>query len=69
MKAMLVFQLPEDQNEFDHASKGSEAISCLNAIDRLIHDTLKYDEKITEVERTLLEKVRDELPRWLWDLE
>jgi len=61
MKAVLEFDLPEDQGEFDAARLGREALSTLWEIDQRCRSLLKHGEP-TDEERTLAEEIRAMIP-------
>jgi hypothetical protein len=42
MKAILEFNLPEDQEQFDIVLKASSTINALNEYTEWLRDTLKY---------------------------
>lgn len=59
MKATLEFNMPEDQINFKHATKGFDYYLALNDIDNYIRNYLKYDEnKTIDSSVTLLESIR-----------
>jgi len=57
MKAILEFNLPEDKEEFDAASKGMEWALLVLHIDQFIRNKIKYEQDRDEV----LQLVRNEL--------
>ena len=57
MKAVLEFDLPDDQGEFDAARLGREALSTLWEIDQRCRSLLKHGEPTPE-QRTLAEEIR-----------
>ena len=59
MKATLVFNLPEEQYEFDVATEAHTALSILSELREHIRSRLKYGEDVTEQEAAALEKVRE----------
>jgi len=63
MKAILEFNLPEEQCEFDSATKGSDAISCLCEIRELFRRRVKYAELSDDVYKEC-EKMYEEF----WDI-
>ena len=60
MKAILEFNLPEDQNEFEYATKGSEMFLILWDIKQEYRKLMKYHD-LTEVEYKLIEDLNDKL--------
>ena len=63
MKAILEFELPEDKEEFDAASKGMDWAIVAWDIDQYIRNRLKYQiEKLdTSSAKEELESLREEL--------
>jgi hypothetical protein len=57
MKAILEFDLPDDQDEYDAARLGREALSTLWEIDQRCRSLLKHGEP-TDEERGLAEEIR-----------
>lgn len=60
MKAILEFNLPEDNDEFEMASHASSYRSVIFDIDAYLRSRLKYEEHSEEVHQTL-QAVRDKL--------
>ena len=60
MKAILEFNLPEDKEEFDAASKGMDWAFVAWDIDQLLRNKLKYG-KLLPNTRAELEEIRDTL--------
>lgn len=60
MKAILEFNLPEDQNEFEYATKGSEMFLILWNVKQEYRKLMKYHD-LTEVEYKLIEDLNDKL--------
>ena len=58
MKAKLIFNLPEDQTEFDFAIQGSNMYSALWDISQELRTLYKYEE-LDEKEWKMVEKIRD----------
>lgn len=63
MKAVLEFNLPEDQDDFDTATNGWKYRSVLCDIDNFLRSKLKYEE-LPPGEDIAFEKARTEL----WNL-
>ena len=60
MKATLEFNLPEDQNEFEYATKGSEMFVILWELKEEYRKLMKYH-NLTETEYKLIEDLNDKL--------
>ena len=58
MKAVLKFNLPEDQAEFDFAVQGSKMYSALWDISQELRTLWKYEE-LSEEEWKIVERIRD----------
>jgi hypothetical protein len=61
MKAILEFNLPEDQPEFNTAIKGGDWKHVCWQMDQLLRGHIKLNEDLKEDEVKMLEYVRDEL--------
>lgn len=61
VKAILEFNLPEDQNEFDMALKGSDWHNMVWDLDNYLRTEIKYNLHLNDVQTTELQKVRDKL--------
>ncbi len=57
MKAILEFNLPEDKEEFDAASKGMDWALLVLHIDQFIRNKIKYEQDREDI----LQLVRNEL--------
>ena len=55
MKAILEFNLPEDQPEFNNAIKGGDWKHVCWQMDQLLRKHLKYDDDLSEDARGILE--------------
>ena len=66
MKAILEFNLPEDKEEFDAASKGMDWALVAWDMDQLLRDKLKYGDLLPNT-RAELEEIRDTLNEMLAD--
>ncbi len=64
MKSILEFNLPEDKEEFDAASKGMDWALIAYEIDELLRKKLKY-EKLLPNTRETLEELRETFNTWL----
>ena len=60
MKGILEFNLPEDQSDFDVASKGMSWRNVVWEIDQHMRDVIKY-QPITDEQSTLLQGIKTEL--------
>jgi len=60
MKAILEFNLPEDQPEFNNAIKGGGWKHVCWEMDQYLRKELKYNDDRSFEELNLLQKVRDE---------
>ena len=58
MKAILEFNLPDDQNEFDLAIQGSKMYLALWDISQELRTLWKYEE-LNEDEWNMVERIRD----------
>jgi hypothetical protein len=67
MKAILRFDLPEDQSDFDAARLGRTALSALWDIDNFCRSRLKHGEPSEEAEAILL-AIRAMIPYELLDV-
>ena len=65
MKAILEFNLPEDQPEFNTAIKGSDWKHVCWEMDQLLRKHLKYDDDLKEDEVKMLQYVRDEFWKFM----
>lgn len=59
-KATLTFNLPEEQEEFNMASKASSAYIALHEYDQYLRARLKYEE-LPEAVNAALQEARDKL--------
>ena len=66
MKAILEFNLPEDKEEFDAASRGMDWALIVWDIDQLLRKKLKYEEHVRDTRNTL-EELRKTLNDMLAD--
>lgn len=60
-KAILEFELPEDQGDFDAAIYGREAISVLWDIDQRLRGLLKHGEP-TKEQAEMAKEIRELIP-------
>ena len=60
MKAILEFELPGDQEDFDMAQNGWKYLSVLREFDTWLRARLKHEE-LDGYERETYETIRDEL--------
>jgi hypothetical protein len=61
MKATLEFDLPDDQIDFDFATKGQKYYSTLWEMDQWLRSQIKYNEKLTDEQHDTYEACRDQL--------
>ena len=61
MKAILEFNLPEDQPEFNNALKGGDWKHVCWEIDQYLRKEIKYNDDNSDYKIRVLEKVREEL--------
>ena len=66
MKAILEFNLPEDKEEFDVASKGMDWALVAWDIDQLLRNKLKYGELFPNT-REVLEEIKETLNEMITD--
>jgi hypothetical protein len=59
MKAILKFNLPEEQPEFDLAVNGNKWSFVAWKIDQELRSKIKYSESITEEQRDIYQEVRN----------
>jgi hypothetical protein len=61
MKAILEFDLPEDDYEYRSAINGSSWRSVSLRMDEFLRQNIKYRQDLTEQERMVYESIRKEL--------
>jgi hypothetical protein len=61
MKAILEFDLPEDQSEFDLANKGSKYYCVLWEMDQWYRSQLKYNDALSDEQYKIYEESREQL--------
>jgi len=61
MEAILKFNLPEEQTEFDNAVNGWKWSVVVWELDQHLRSQLKYNDKLTEEQYDALQEVRDKL--------
>jgi len=61
MKATLEFNLPEDQDEFNFSTRGSNYYIILWDIDQWLRSKMKHDDTLTDGQYEAYEKTREEL--------
>ena len=66
MKAILEFNLPEDEEQFNAANKGMDWALVVWDINQLLRDKLKYGNLLPNT-RAELEEIRDTLNEMLTD--
>ena len=60
MKAILEFQLPEDQPEFNTAIKGSDWKHVCWEMEQYLRKEIKYNDSLSEEQLRVYEGVREE---------
>ena len=73
-KGKLIFDLPEEQDEFEQAYNGPKWRSMVQQLDNRLRDELKYNESLTidrreayEHARQMIQRGLDENNLQLWD--
>lgn len=61
MKAILEFDLPDDQYEFDFANKGGKYYSVLWDMDQWYRSKIKYDGTLSDEQYKIYEESREHL--------
>jgi hypothetical protein len=64
MKSTLVFNLPEDREEFEHAIKAIQYLSIIDEMDNYLRGKIKYGE-LPEAQENIYQEIRDKL----WELK
>ena len=67
MKAILEFNLPEDKEEFDAASKGMDWALLAWDIDQLLRNKLKHEPGLVTSELMQIEEIREKFNAMLVD--
>ena len=67
MKAILEFNLPEDQIDFDLAVKGTKYYSALWEMDQWLRSQIKYNDNLTDEQHDVYQKCRDQLRECMSD--
>ena len=65
MEAILKFNLPEDQEEFNNAVKADDYKFVLNKFREHLRKEVKYNEALSRTERKTLQRVWDDFNRIL----
>jgi hypothetical protein len=65
MKAILEFDLPEDQSEFDLANKGSKYHFVLWKMDQWYRSKIKYDDTLSDEQYKIYEDSREQLREFM----
>jgi hypothetical protein len=65
MKAILKYNLPEEQEEFETANNGWKYRSVLLEYDNHLRSKIKYDESLTEEQYKVYEDARNKLWEFL----
>ena len=61
MKAIIEFDLPEDEYEYKSAINGRKWRSVVMRMDEFLRQNIKYRQDLTERERMAYESIRTEL--------
>ena len=61
MKAILEFDLPDDNEAFDLAVRAGKYSSVLWDLDQWLRSIIKYDDSLSEEQEVIYQKVRDKL--------
>ena len=65
MKAILEFNLPDNQSDFNLAINGTKYYSVLWEIDQHLRAKIKYDEDLTNEQHDVYQAVRDQLREYM----
>ena len=63
-KAMLKFDLPEEQSEFNCAISGSDYKAVLEEVLQMLRSKIKYNDDLSPEQRETYAQVRE----WIFDL-
>lgn len=69
MKAKLVFNLPEDKNEYFLAIYSGEIYVQLYNLDEYLRNKLKYENNLSEETIQELQKVREQIDLSRYDID
>lgn len=61
MKAILKYNLPEEQEEFEMANKGWKYRSALSEYDNYLRSKIKYDDSLSDEQFKIYQDVRNKL--------
>jgi len=61
MKAILEYNLPDEQQEYDLANKGSDLSIIIWDLDQWLRNEIKYNNELTDKESDTYCKIRDKL--------
>jgi hypothetical protein len=61
MKAVIEFNLPEDKEDFNLATRAIEWYSTVWDLDQYLRSRLKYEDTLTQEAHDALQEVRDKL--------
>ena len=64
MKAILEFNLPDEQSDFDNAVDGYKWSLAAWELDQHLRSQLKYNDELTEEQYDTCQEIRDKL----WDI-
>jgi hypothetical protein len=60
MKAILEFNIPEDNEEFNRAIKAEDYYVCLFDFYQYLKREMKYNEQLSDIERDTFKRIREE---------
>jgi len=60
MKATLEFNIPEDNEEFNRAVKAADYYVCIFDLFQYLKREMKYNEQLSDIERSTFERIREE---------
>jgi hypothetical protein len=61
MKAIIEYNLPDEESEFRTAMNGQKYQSCLWEMDQWLRSKLKYDDNLTQEQFDIYQLVREKL--------
>jgi len=59
MKAILEFNIPEEQDDFNHVMKAEDYYNVIFNFDKYLRREIKYNESLSKKEKDIILKVRD----------
>ena len=67
MKAILEFNLPDDQIDFNFATRGGKYYCALWEMDQWLRSQVKYNESLTDEQHDTYQKCREQLRECMSD--